>query len=160
MPPPRRLVERSRALSRPRRWPATSGEACVGVPIVELLWLAAAVAASGIVTGMLAGVFGIGGGAIVVPVLFEAFHILHVPEAVRMQLCVGTSLAIIVPTTIRSYRTHRARGLVIAQVLRIWAVPSVIGVALGSAIAAIAPPGVFKVAFVIIAGMIAGKLLL
>ena len=47
------------------------------------------------------------------PVLYEVFRILGVPEEVRMQLCVGTSLAIIVPTTIRSYLAHRAKGAVL-----------------------------------------------
>ena len=69
----------------------------------------------GIVTGILAGLFGIGGGAIIVPVLYEVFRILGVPEEVRMQLCVGTSMAIIVPTTIRSYLTHRAKGAVLTM---------------------------------------------
>jgi uncharacterized membrane protein YfcA len=126
---------------------------------VELAWLAAAVAAAGVVTGLLAGVFGIGGGAIIVPVLYEMFHILAVPDAVRMQLCVGTSLAIIVPTTIRSYRAHRAKGMVLREVMRAWAAPSVAGVALGAIIAAFAPSAVFKIAFVVIAGTIAMKLL-
>ena len=65
---------------------------------------------AGVATGLLAGVFGIGGGAVVVPVLFEVFRILAVPDAVRMQLCIGTSLAIIVPTALRSYQAHRTRG--------------------------------------------------
>jgi uncharacterized membrane protein YfcA len=130
-----------------------------GVPIAELVWLAVAVMAAGVVTGLLAGLFGIGGGAVIVPVLFEVFRLLGVPEEVRMQLCVGTSLAIIVPTTVRSYRAHRAKGLVIAAVMRSWAVPAVIGVAAGSVTAAFAPAQVFKLAFVVIAGIIAAKLL-
>src|SRR5437868_8726485 len=130
-----------------------------GVPIAELVWLALAVMAAGVVTGLLAGLFGIGGGAVIVPVLFEVFRLLGVPEEVRMQLCVGTSLAIIVPTTVRSYRAHRAKGLVIQAVMRSWAVPAVIGVAAGSVTAAFAPPQVFKLAFVVIAGVIAAKLL-
>ena len=76
-----------------------------------------------------------------------------------MQLCVGTSLAIIVPTALRSYRAHRAKGLVIPEVLRLWALPAVVGVAVGSVIAAVAPGGVLKLAFVLIAGIIAAKLL-
>ena len=52
--------------------------------------------AAGVVTGILAGLFGIGGGAVIVPVLYEFFRILSVQEEVRMQLCIGTSLAIIV----------------------------------------------------------------
>jgi uncharacterized membrane protein YfcA len=130
-----------------------------GVPIAGLVWLAVAVMAAGVVTGLLAGLFGIGGGAVIVPVLFEVFRLLGVPEEVRMQLCVGTSLAIIVPTTVRSYRAHRAKGLVIAAVMRSWAVPAVIGVAAGSVTAAFAPAQVFKLAFVVIAGIIAAKLL-
>ncbi len=76
-----------------------------------------------------------------------------------MQLCIGTSLAIIVPTAIRSYRAHRASGLVIPEVVRAWAVPSVAGVAIGSVAAAFAPAALFKLAFVLIAGIIAAKLL-
>src|SRR5262249_47777093 len=74
-----------------------------GVPLAELAWLGAAILLAGIVTGIFAGLFGIGGGAVIVPVLYEVFRVLGVPEVVRMQLCIGTSLGIIVPTTIRSY---------------------------------------------------------
>src|SRR6201993_5075497 len=130
-----------------------------GVPVGELVWLAVAVMAAGVVTGVLAGLFGIGGGAVIVPVLFEVFRLLGVPEEVRMQLCVGTSLAIIIPTTVRSYRAHRAKGLVVQAVMRSWTVPAVIGVAAGSVTAAFAPAQVFKLAFVVIAGVIAAKLL-
>jgi uncharacterized protein len=78
---------------------------------------------------------------------------------VRMQLCIGTSLAIIVPTTIRSYRAHRERGEGIREVVRLWAVPAVVGVALGALLAAFAPATLFKVAFVVIISLIAVKLL-
>jgi uncharacterized protein len=114
---------------------------------------------AGVATGLLAGLFGVGGGAVIVPVLFEVFRILDVLDAVRMQLCIGTSLAIIVPTTVRSYRAHRAKGLVIPGVLRSCALPAVAGVAVGSVAAAFAPAGMFKLAFVLIAGTIAMRLL-
>jgi uncharacterized protein len=130
------------------------------VPLTELVWLAAAILVAGVVTGMLAGLFGVGGGAVIVPVLFEIFRLLGVPEEVRMQLCVGTSMAIIVPTAVRSYQAHRATGLVIPDVLRTWALPAIAGVALGSVAAAFAPGGVFEAAFVLIAGFIAARLLL
>ena len=94
-----------------------------GIPIGELAFLAAVIVAGGIVTGILAGLFGIGGGAIIVPVLYEVFRVLGVPEEVRMQLCVGTSMAIIVPTNVRSYLVHRAHGAVLMDVVRAWAVP-------------------------------------
>lgn len=130
-----------------------------GVGLGETAWLVAAIVVAGVITGLLAGLFGIGGGAVIVPVLYEVFRVLGVPEEVRMQLCVGTSLAIIVPTAIRSYLTHRAKGLVVPRVIRLWALPAVIGVACGAAIAAFAPAVVFKIAFVVIATFIAVKFL-
>jgi len=130
-----------------------------GVPLSDLAWLALAIIVGGVVTGLLAGLFGIGGGAVIVPVLYEVFHVLHVPDAVRMQLCIGTSLAIIVPTSIQSYLTHRAKGLVVPGVLRLWTAPAVLGVACGATIAYFAPSAVFKIAFVVIATFIAVKFL-
>jgi uncharacterized protein len=131
----------------------------LGVPLSEIVWLALAIIVGGVITGLLAGLFGIGGGGVIVPVLYEVFRSLGVPEEVRMQLCVGTSIAIIVPTTVRSYLTHREKGLVVPGVIRLWALPAVIGVACGSAIAAFAPSAVFKIAFIVIANFIAAKFL-
>jgi len=130
-----------------------------GISIGELAILAAAVAGGGIVTGIMAGLFGIGGGAIIVPVLYEVFGALGVAEDVRMQLCIGTSLAIIVPTTFRSYFTHRSKNLGLDDVVRQWTLPAIAGVATGAAVAAVAPAAVFKVAFAAIASVIAVKLL-
>jgi uncharacterized membrane protein YfcA len=131
----------------------------LGVPVGELLLLALAIVVGGIVTGVLAGLFGIGGGALIVPVLYEVFRILEVPEEVRFQLCVGTSIAIIVPTNIRSFLIHRAQGAVMMDVVRAWAIPAVIGVVVGSAIAGVASAAALKIAFVLVASVIAGKLL-
>jgi uncharacterized membrane protein YfcA len=131
----------------------------LGVPLGEVALLAAAVVVAGVATGILAGLFGIGGGAIIVPVLYEIFRILGVPDEVRMQLCVGTSMAIIIPTTIRSYLTHRAKGAVLHDVVRAWALPAVVGVAVGSVIAYFAPSTVFKVVFTVTITIIALKLL-
>lgn len=129
------------------------------IPLNELAWLALAAIAAGVATGLLAGVFGVGGGGVVVPVLFEIFRLLGVPDAVRMQLCIGTSLAIILPTAWRSYRAHRARGAVIPEVMRLWTVPLVLGVLAGSAIAAVAESSaVFKLAFIAIAAIIVAKM--
>jgi uncharacterized membrane protein YfcA len=130
------------------------------VPAGELAVLAAAIIAGGVISGLLAGLFGIGGGAVIVPVLYEVFRILGVADEVRMQLCVGTSLAIIVPTTVGSYLAHRARSATIPQIVRIWTLPAVAGVAVGSLTAALAPAAVLKIAFVLVASIIAAKLLL
>ncbi len=130
----------------------------LGYPIGEIVWLAFWIAAAGIIVGILAGLFGIGGGAVIVPVLYEVFRALNVPEDIRMQMCIGTSLAIIVPTTVRSYLGHKKKGAVIPQVVRIWALPAIIGVAIGSVTAAYAPAGVFKTAFVIFALFISTRM--
>ncbi len=129
------------------------------IPTSELIMLAGALLAAGAVTGILAGVFGVGGGAVVVPVLYELFRVVGVPEEVRMPLCVGTSLAVIIPTSIRSFNAHRARGKVDMSIVRIWAVPVILGVGLGSFIARYAPADLFKAVFVVVAGISAVRLL-
>ncbi len=130
-----------------------------GIPIGDLVFLAVSLIVAGAFTGVLAGLFGVGGGAVIVPVLYEVFRVIGVPEEVRMPLCVGTSLAIIIPTSIRSFNAHRARGLVDLDILRIWAVPVVLGVLLGSYVARFAPPDLFKIVFVVVAVASAMRLL-
>ena len=130
-----------------------------GIPLFDLAWLVVALLAAGAITGLLAGVFGVGGGAVAVPILYELFRILEVPEEVRMPLCVGTSLAIIIPTSIRSFNAHKAKGAVDMSILRVWAVPVVLGVVIGSIIARYAPADLFKSVFVVVAGISAIRLL-
>lgn len=122
------------------------------IPLSDFLFLGVALLAAGAVTGILAGVFGVGGGAVIVPVLYELFRVLEVPEAVRMPLCVGTSLEVIIPTSVRSFNTHYSNGAVDMEYLRQWAVPVMLGVVLGSFIARFAPAVVFKAVFVLVAG--------
>jgi uncharacterized membrane protein YfcA len=124
--------------------------------LLQLVFLLVAV---GALAGFLAGLFGIGGGAILVPVFYECFRLAGVPLEVRMPLCVGTSLAIIVPTSIRSYRAHRARGAVDDEILRAWWLPILIGVLAGSVIARYAPERLFKIVFVMVAWFAAVRLL-
>lgn len=133
--------------------------ALLGIPLDELGILVVALLLAGCLTGILAGLFGVGGGTVIVPVLYELFRILGVPEELRMPLCVGTSLAIIIPTSFRSFRTHRSKGAVDLSVLKLWAAPIVFGVLAGSAIARYAPPEVFKFVFIVVAGFSAIRLL-
>lgn len=125
-----------------------------GLPLGELALFSAMIAAGGAATGLLAGLFGVGGGAVIVPVLYEVFRLMNVPEEVRMQLCVGTSLAIIIPTSLRSFRAHRKLGSLPVHILRRWAAPIVAGVLIGGLIAAVAPPAVFKASFVVVAALL------
>jgi uncharacterized protein len=130
-----------------------------GIPPGELAVLVAAVAGSGVLTGIMAGLFGIGGGAVIVPVLYEVFGVLGVPEDVRMQACIGTSFAVIIPTTLRSWFTHRAKNPGLDEVVRRWTLPAIAGVATGVAIATVASAAVFKAAFAAVASLVAVKLL-
>src|SRR5438552_17215644 len=119
----------------------------VGLNPAEFVELALMLVAVGAVSGFLAGVFGIGGGAILVPVFYECFRLAGVPLEVRMPLCIGTSLAIIVPTSVRSYRAHYARGAVDMEILKAWWLPVLTGVIAGSITARYAPERLFKIVF-------------
>jgi uncharacterized protein len=125
----------------------------------EFLVLAIALILAGSVTGLLAGLFGVGGGAIIVPILYQTFIMVGVVDALRMPLTVGTSLAVIIPTAVTSYLAHRKRGAVDKVALRLLALPTVLGVALGSALATIAPAALFKIVFAAVSAAIGLSLL-
>jgi uncharacterized protein len=131
-----------------------------GLEFSELFELALLLVAVGALSGFLAGVFGIGGGAILVPVFYECFRLGGVPLEVRMPLCIGTSLAIIIPTSIRSWRAHYLRGAVDSEIVRAWWLPVLAGVIAGSITARYAPERLFKIVFVTVAWSAAARLLL
>lgn len=102
------------------------------------LWLAAlaaAMAATGLISGTLAGLLGVGGGIVIVPVLFNVLPLFGIPEAVQMKLAVGTSLATIIPTSIQSARKHFAKGTMDVALLKSLAPSIATGVLLGTALA-------------------------
>jgi uncharacterized protein len=131
-----------------------------GASVWEWVELALALAAGGAATGVLAGLFGVGGGALIVPMLYELFGLLGIEDDLRMPLAVGTSLAIIIPTSVRSALGHQAKGALDRAVLRAWALPILLGVAMGAFVARFAEPWVFQLAFVLVASLLAAKLLL
>ena len=100
-----------------------------GVPLTLMLVFA------GALSGLLAGVFGVGGGTVVVPVLYEIFVMLGVPDELRMPLCAGTSLALIIPTSIASFTSHRKTDSVNFGLLRLWSIPIITGVIGGTVLA-------------------------
>lgn len=106
------------------------------LPFGELVSFALAIAAAGLVSGLLAGIFGIGGGAILVPVFYQVFGLIGIDESVRMHVAVGSSLAIIVPTSLRSFQGHYARGVVDMRILRSFAIAVPLGVVMASFVAA------------------------
>ncbi len=100
-----------------------------------LVLLIALLAVAGLVAGFLSGLLGIGGGGILVPVLYETFGLAGVPDNVRMHITLGTTLAVIAPTVLRSFAAHRARGAVDLSVVKRMAPWIFLGVALGIFIA-------------------------
>jgi uncharacterized protein len=103
----------------------------------------------GLLMGFMAGFFGIGGGAVIVPVLDALYKIGGVGDDVRLQMCVGTSLAIMIPTTWRSAMAHKAKGSLEEGVVKRLGPWIVLGVALGVLVAGSAPPLVFKIVWVL-----------
>jgi uncharacterized membrane protein YfcA len=121
-------------------------------------FLVLALVAAGLLTGFLAGLLGIGGGGIVAPVLYEAFGIVGVDPAIRMHLAVGTSLAVMVPTTIRSFMAHKAKGGVDMDAFKRLAPAVLAGVVLGAWIARYAPGTALKAIWVTFAIVMSIKL--
>lgn len=101
-------------------------------PVEFLILFALALLAAGVVAGILAGLLGVGGGIVIVPVLFHLFTLLNIDDSVRMHMAVGTSLATIIPTSIRSMLSHRQKGAVDESILRAWAAPILVGVIVGT----------------------------
>jgi len=103
---------------------------------VEYASLVMAVLAAGAVGGLLAGLLGVGGGIVIVPVLEIALGFAGVDPSVRMHIAVATSLATIIPTSIASARAHHRRDSIDFGVIRYWSPWIVIGTIAGILIAA------------------------
>ncbi|MBL4784180.1 MAG: sulfite exporter TauE/SafE family protein [Cohaesibacteraceae bacterium] len=130
-----------------------------GLPVEELFILALSLIVAGAIAGLLAGLFGIGGGAIFVPVLFQFFEVLHVPDSARVHVAIGTSLAIIAPTSLRSYLSHRKRGAVDQELLGHFFVSVPLGVVLGAIVASYTSGQGLIAIFAAIAFVVAIKML-
>jgi len=124
----------------------------------EWLILAVAMLATGCVAGVLAGLFGIGGGIVIVPVLELVLAFLGIDPAIRMHIAVATSLATIIPTSISSARAHHQRGAVDIEVVKRWAVFVLIGALLGTWIASQVHSRVLAIIFATLALLVALKM--
>ena len=101
----------------------------------EILNLLAVLAAAAAVAGFMAGLLGVGGGIIMVPALYYAFTVLDFDILTRMHLSVGTSLAIIIPTSIISTKTHMEYDAVDFNMVKSFGTFILIGVILGTFLA-------------------------
>lgn len=126
----------------------------------ELTLLAVVMLATGCVAGVLAGLFGIGGGIVIVPVLEAALGFLGVDAAIRMHIAVATSLATIVPTSIASARAHHRRQAVDLDIVKRWSAYVLAGALLGTWIASQVHSNVLAIVFATLASLVAAKLVL
>ena len=97
--------------------------------IIDLLLVLSIAAA---IAGFMAGLLGVGGGIIIVPALYYAFTILEFDLVTRMHLSVGTSLAIIIPTSIISTKTHMEHDAVDFKMIRSFGIFILLGVISGT----------------------------
>lgn len=126
----------------------------------EWLTLAAMMLLTGAVGGVIAGMLGVGGGIVIVPVLDLVLASLGVDSSVRMHVTVATSLATIIPTAISSSRAHEAKGAVDHAQLRRWGAAIFLGAIAGVLLASHVTGDVLAAVFGIVALLVAIKMLL
>lgn len=104
--------------------------------------------------GVLAGLLGVGGGIVLVPAFFYAFQTLGYAGPQLMQVCLATSLATIIVTSVRSVLSHNKRGAVDWSILRVWApgiaIGAVIGVSVASNLSSVVLQAVFGILGIIV----------
>lgn len=127
---------------------------------IQWLPMLAALLGAGAAGGLLAGLLGVGGGIIIVPVLDLALTLAGVDPAAAMHVAVATSMATIVPTSISSSRSHAKRGAVDGDVIRRWSLPIVVGSLVGALLASSVDARVLSGVFGIVALFAALKMLL
>lgn len=115
---------------------------------------------TGVISGIAAGLLGIGGGAIIVPALALALGWLGFDGDVVQHVAVGTSLAIIIPTGIASARSHHKRGAVDLDILRLWAPVIVVATLVGGLMARLYSGDALRIIFGVMALLIAANILL
>lgn len=115
---------------------------------------------AGLIAGFLAGLLGIGGGGVIVPVLYETFRVLEVAPEYLMHVTLGTTLAVLAPTTLRSFQGHHAKGGVDMNLWRRFAPWVLLGVVAGVVTAHAASGTSLKWVWIIISALVALKLAL
>ncbi|WP_417307558.1 sulfite exporter TauE/SafE family protein [Devosia sp.] len=119
-----------------------------------VIWLSVVLVA-GLAAGILAGLLGVGGGIIIVPVLYQLFTTMNIDPDVRMHVAVATSLSTIIVTSLSSVRSHHKRGAVDFPLLRSWAPSVFVGVVLGTILAGFLKGWVLTAIFATVALIVA-----
>ena len=122
--------------------------------------LCGAMLLTGVVGGILAGLLGVGGGIVIVPMLEFALGIMGVDPSIRMHIAVATSLATIIPTSISSSRAHFKRQSVDIDLAKRWAVFILVGALAGTWVASQVSSQVLSGIFAVVALLVALKMML
>ncbi|WP_153770772.1 sulfite exporter TauE/SafE family protein [Labrenzia sp. CE80] len=130
------------------------------ISLVSLALLAGALLATGVVAGIIAGLLGVGGGIVIVPVLYYMFSGLGIDQDVLMHLAVGTSLATILATGTSSARAHWKRGSVDIDLLKSWWWAIALGVIGGATLAGNLSGGALTLIFGVVALVVSANMLL
>lgn len=125
------------------------------VNLTDALLLVALLVATGAVAGVISGLLGVGGGIVIVPVLFFVFLGLGISESVRMHVAVGTSLATIIFTGYISARAHWRKGSVDTALLKSWGPWITFGVVTGTVVAGNVSGTVLTLVFAGVAALVA-----
>ena len=125
------------------------------LPIGELILLLVFLLLVGAFAGVLAGLLGVGGGIVIVGALFYVFTALGYPAETMMHVCVATSLATIVLTSLRSLRSHWKRGAVDEAVLKSWSPGLIVGAILGVLVADMLKTEALMLVFAVAAFLVA-----
>jgi uncharacterized protein len=110
----------------------------VSIAWVDLLLLVAAMTAAGVFAGFIAGLFGVGGGTVLVPALFYAFGVFDFGGEASLHVAIGTSLSTIITTSLRSVAAHRKHGNVDEVVLKGFIPWIALGATIGAVLAGLA----------------------
>ncbi|WP_116365279.1 sulfite exporter TauE/SafE family protein [Parahaliea mediterranea] len=128
--------------------------------VTELLPLGLAMLGTGLFAGVLAGLLGVGGGIVIVPVLDTALGMMGVDPAIRMHIAVATSLATIILTSISSTRAHHRKGAVDFALAREWGLFILLGSVAGTVLASHMDSSVLSMVFAVVAILVALKMVL
>lgn len=127
---------------------------------LDMIWIVLALAVTGCLAGVMAGLLGVGGGVVIVPVLFFLFQNYGVSADLSMFVAVGTSLATIIATSISSVASHHRKGAVDWGILKRWSPFMIVGVIVGTWVAAQLSGHVLVGIFAVVAFVVAWRMLL
>src|SRR5476651_1696219 len=149
------LLVRFRSCNKPDRRVSVTDFLSIYPPTAWIVLLAA-----GLVIGLLAGLLGVGGGIIAVPVLLDVFNRFGMPDATATPLAIGTAQASVLAASVTAVLAHWRGGTIDRALVRAWLPALMVGVAIGLALGPFAPAKVLTSIFAVVAALLGLKMAL